>query len=52
MSGIARKVPPAPAMMVTHCANSLKILERSRFGPGHLVSVEVKRCHPAQQEIG
>jgi hypothetical protein len=39
-------------MMVTHCANALKILERSGFGPGHLVSVEVKRCHPAQQKIG
>src|SRR5215831_13947984 len=46
ISGIARKVPPASAMMVTHCANSLKILERSRFGPRYLVSIEVKRCHP------
>src|SRR5262245_18064251 len=33
ISGIARKVTPAAAMMVTHCANSLKILECSRFGP-------------------
>jgi hypothetical protein len=38
--------------MVAHCANSLKILERSRFGPRHLVAVEVERCHPAQQKIG
>src|SRR5262249_51241249 len=52
ISGIARKVPPAPAMMVTHCAYSLKILERSRFGLRHLLSVEVKRRHPAQQKIG
>jgi hypothetical protein len=49
---IARKAPAAPAMTVAHCANSLKILERSRFGPGHFVSVEVKRRHPAQQKIG
>src|SRR6516164_464262 len=39
-------------MMVTHCANALKVLERSRFGPRHLVSVEVKGCHSAQQKIG
>jgi hypothetical protein len=39
-------------MMVAHCAYSLKILERSRFGLRHLLSVEVKRRHPAQQKIG
>src|SRR5215469_12835723 len=52
ITGIARKVPPATAMMVTHCANALKVLECLRFGPRHLGSVEVKRCHSAQQKIG
>jgi hypothetical protein len=52
ISGIARKIPLTPAVASAHRANSLKVLEGSRFGPGHLFSIEVKRRHPAQQKIG
>jgi hypothetical protein len=47
-----REVPCAPATTLAHCANSLKILERSRLDPGNFVAVEVERRHPAQQEVG
>ena len=47
-----RKVPRAPPVTFTHCANPLKILERSRFGLGDLISVEVKCRHSAQHRVG
>ena len=46
-----REVPRAPPVTFTHCANPLKILERSRFGLRDLISVEVKCHHSAQQKV-
>ena len=46
-----REVPRAPPVTFTHCANPLKILERSRFGLRDLISVEVKCRHSAQQKV-
>jgi hypothetical protein len=47
-----RKIPLTAAVAPAHAANSLKILESSRFGPGYFFSIEVERRHPAQQKVG
>jgi hypothetical protein len=52
VGSIVCEIPLTAAVAPAHAANSLKILERSSFGPGYFFSIEVKRCHPAQQKVG